>query len=368
MSHLTKLPDRTHFGLLIVALLLGALLSTLTEDYLRPKISNLFLQIRGVDHPVQGSSVLDEEGIPLYFIASNSQPQRHPVIIAHKALFDYWPTCEANSNEVACEPFIKIADWFVANAVEREGGFVVWEYTYSLPRVSPPWISTLSQSLGLIVLAHAHQVTGDPVYLEIAQLAVKSFSHDIADGGVRIKDDNGGWWYEHFAAPQARPSRTLNAMAYSLHGLWHYYEYSKDPLARELFEQGMVALKQHLAEYDAKVWSYYDADGTLANPHYHGANIHSLEALYEITADPLLLEYSQRWQGYANSRWAWVQREFTMERPFIVRRFYDTTPQKIDWTILLSTTVSVWVLLELGLGCIRLTKMWLVNGNFEQKK
>lgn len=359
MRQMAKFSLRNHLLLLLLALLLGLLLSSLTEDYLRPKFTNILLRIQGISERIEGRTALDSEGIPQFFVGSTPRAQRNIVTIAHQAQRD-WQVYQESGDETTRQRFINIADWYVENAMVREGDFVVWEHTYSLPAAATPWVSTLGQGLAIQVLAQAHQLTDDNIYLETARQALGSFTHDIADGGVRIQDDNGGWWYEHFATPQTtHPSRTLNAMAYSLWALWDYYEYSEDELAKELFKRGMLTLLQHVPEYDAGVWSYYDANGTLANPNYHRENINSLRVLYQITSEPLLLEYSQRWEGYANSKLAWVIREFTLEQPFIVRRFLNEQPQEIDFAILLCTCLLVWVILELAYGGIRLTTLWI---------
>ena len=333
---------RSHFWLLLVALLLGTILSSLTEDYLRGQFTTLILQARGIEPPAledEKEALFDENGIPLHYVAG--KPYYDPVYIAHQA------------RQLDDEHFIKVADWFVENAVEREGGFLVWESNWSIPAAKAPWISCLGQNLVILALMRADKLTGNPIYLETAQRALGAFTHDTANGGIRIVEENGGWWYEHFASPHTPPSRTLNAMAWSLVGLSAYYEYSQDPLAKELFERGMIALKTHLPEYDAGVWSYYDPGPPLATDEYHHQNIHSLAALYNITKEPIILEYSQRFQSYSDNHWAWVQRELIVERPFILRRFYDASPEEIDWLILCSTIGGVFGFLELGAMCFQ---------------
>ena len=201
----------------------------------------------------------------------------------------------------------------------------------------------------------AHKLTEKEIYYKTSQQALRSFAYDIADGGVRIQDSNGGWWYEHFAEPKlSNPSRTLNAMAYSLASLWNYYEYTNDALAKELFDRGILTLKEHLPEYDAGFYSYYDAHKTVASPPYHHENINSLLNLHRITKEPLFLEYAERWQADNESLWGWAQRQYLLERHFILRQFVDNTPSKIDWLILMASIVPIWI----GIECAALIGAW----------
>ena len=133
---------RIQILILLLACLIGVFLSPFVEDYSRPKFINLLLFFNGIDKPVEGRSEIDDDGIPLFFISSASEPQRNPVSISHQG-FRYWGIWNETHDEATKEKFLTIADWFVNNAVERNQGFIVWEYTYDFASLSAPWISSL---------------------------------------------------------------------------------------------------------------------------------------------------------------------------------------------------------------------------------
>lgn len=174
-----------NYSLLVPACVLGIILSSLTEEYLRPRYTTAFLWLQGDEEPVEGQIEIDNQGIPQYFVNRTMGAQRHIHLIALRALLNYWPAYQSTGSETDRQYFLNSADWFLYHTVERDD-FVVWVYTYSLPRVPAPWVSALGQSAAIQVLIQAHQITSDPRYLLTAKRALGAFWHDIDAGGVRI--------------------------------------------------------------------------------------------------------------------------------------------------------------------------------------
>ncbi len=84
-----------------------------------------------------------------------------------------------------------------------KGNYSVWLYqsriTYPNFTLEPPWVSGMAQGLGVEVLAHAYNLTGDEKYLKAARLALNSFfvpvegveyftSMKMVDGGIWSMD------------------------------------------------------------------------------------------------------------------------------------------------------------------------------------
>ena len=125
----------------------------------------------------------------------------------------------------------------------------------------------MAQGLGVQVLILAYNLTGEKRYLESAKKALNAFYVEVSNGGVIIKEGD-GWWYEEYADEEGKMPRVLNGMIYALLGIWEYYKITGDENAKYLFDRGITSLKNHLHEYDANCWTFYDALGNLASKKY----------------------------------------------------------------------------------------------------
>jgi hypothetical protein len=269
--------------------------------------------------------ILDENGIPItHYGCINGiyvGKQRSIVAVAEKSL-DYWNKYQLggkndkvllaydfdkclkengsgpkNSTE-ARMMFLNCADWLVENAVYYEN-YTVWEYSYpSYYKTTPPWRSGQAQAIGIQALLRAYDLTDDPKYLNCARNSVQAFYIPVEDGGVTDMEPSGGWWYDKFADVDSERPKVLNGMMFALLGIYDFYERTNDPAAKLLFDKGIISSKNHLGEYDAGNWSYYDRKGNLASEKYHNIHIRQLSLLYNITGDPLFKEYSDKFKDY----------------------------------------------------------------------
>ena len=93
--------------------------------------------------------------------------------------------------------------------------------------------------------------------------------------------------------------------------------YTEDDDAKYLFDQGVLALKKSLSNYDKNGYSYYDIHGRPLGQ-YQSIHVELLDRLYDITNEEIFKKYSDRWASY-------------QESPFIIRLINN--PTKIGFAI-----------------------------------
>jgi hypothetical protein len=214
---------------------------------------------------------------------------------AREGFYDYQKT----GNESALERGLFLTDFLISTATLRNNGsIVVWEYGFDWPvyNLSKGWIGSLEQGGILKALMLAYQTTGDKKYLEYGDKALAAFATGYDQGGLRAYRTDGGVsyvWYPEYASQD--PPYVLNGFATSLIWIKEYYHVTKNPLAEDIFNEGLYSLKHFLPTYDTNGGSYYDALGNKASDEYHDIHVYQMEALFEITGDPIFQEYHLKW-------------------------------------------------------------------------
>jgi hypothetical protein len=163
-----------------------------------------------------------------------------------------------------------------------------------------PWRCGLANSRVILALKLAHEHTQDQKYLDAAQSSLYSFTIPVTEGGLTKKLSDDSWWYCEYPKRNNESPMVLNGMLSILIAMHKYHVYSEDPLAKELFDKGIVALKSKLPEFDNNGNSYYDLRKKPASKDYHKIHISLLNQLYEILPDEMFKSYSDKWQAYAN--------------------------------------------------------------------
>jgi heparosan-N-sulfate-glucuronate 5-epimerase len=327
---------KIHFVILAVAFVAALLTSGFTEQKLSRIIVSTYYNLMGTQ---QVSTKYDESGIPIvdygYRGHSYIGEQRNAVTISQVALRYYE---EYEKGDESCQRlFINCANWLVENSVSHDD-YAILEYRFDWPRynMTSPWRSGMAQGQALQVLIRAHNISNDSKYLDTAKRLLNSFFVGVENGGVTYVTLEDGWWYEEYADEGGMEPRVLNGMMYALLGINEYYDYTKDPDAKYLFDQGVIALKEGLADYDANGYSYYDVFGT-PSLSYHETHIRQLNDLYEITNEETFKDYRDRWQSYE-------------ELPFVVRLVHS--PTKMGIAVFFANFIILILVLEVTIFAI----------------
>jgi heparosan-N-sulfate-glucuronate 5-epimerase len=146
------------------------------------------------------SGAYDSSGIPLLDYHGQIGLQYNPIAIAQYGLGNY--NLFRRSGEAARrEKFMRVADWLGQNLQKNPQGLSVWNHHFDWEyrdTLRAPWYSALAQGQGISLLLRAHRESGDRGYLDAARLALVSFFHPVADGGVAFSDDRGDLWFEEY--------------------------------------------------------------------------------------------------------------------------------------------------------------------------
>ncbi len=298
---------------LIIILILGVSLFLIKSEFVvaeesinlvRDKIESNDNVVRW-SHPLNqfedGRIYLDENGIAFYDYGQKSGEyignQRNPVIIYRVSNVFYNDFLE-NGNETSKKLFMNNADWFIENTV-KHGNYSIFEFSYKHVNYQLPigWHDAMGQGRIINIMLKAHNLTNDNKYLEEAKLLSNAYFVEVSNGGLTYKNNNNGWWYEHFAHKDGLNPRVLNGMMFTMQDIYYLYNYTNDADAKFLFDQGIISLKNDLPFYDFFGYSYYDSLKGSTNYNYQKIHVEKSKWLYDITGEEIFLEYYDKWKS-----------------------------------------------------------------------
>jgi glycosyltransferase involved in cell wall biosynthesis len=222
----------------------------------------------------------------------------NPAKVAQHALVD-WNRYLGKSEEGSASSFLGYAYWFVEHELSIGDDRVGWPISSPHPDVpgGGPWLSALAQGLALSVLIRAYQLSGQEVFLEVAQRAARTFEKDILDGGVNAPIGEEGIFLEEVSAYPA--THALGGCLFALLGLYDYVAFTGDARAGAVIERVQLTLHTLLREFDAGFWTYTDLlHRTLASPDQQSLHAELLEVLAGVSGCEHCLQLSARWTRY----------------------------------------------------------------------
>jgi heparosan-N-sulfate-glucuronate 5-epimerase len=248
-------------------------------------------------HPdfVDGKTVvIGPERVPQVRYAWGTED--NPVMVAHWAL-QGWSRKprETRATRVA-------ADWLAGR--QRADG--AWEYLFDFNAAGvsmpAPWISAMSQGLGISVLVRAYEATGKRRYLRVALRALLPFTRRVSEGGVTTRWD-GLRWYEEY--PGVGSQHVLNGYEFALLGLHDLAP--RSALARKLWRAGIRSLAAHIAVFDIPDLrtQFYAALGGghyPVDPGYRHAHATLTRTLARLSGNRVLRKWAARWESYDTLR------------------------------------------------------------------
>ncbi len=264
-------------------------------------ISAFLLQGSG-DSNWRDKTFLDENGVPTFTtktISGDNLGQQRNIIIIYRVANQFYNDFLKNGNETSKKLFLNNANWLLENTLKMEN-YSIYEYPYVHPgsyNLPSGWHDSLAQGRIINVMLKAHTLTNDEKYLNEAKLLSNAFFVDVSDGGLTYKTNNNGWWYEHFAHKDGPHQRILNGMMFTLMDIYSLYEYTNDPDVKFLFDQGIIALKNDIPNYDFFGYTYYDSLKRTAGYNYHKIHIQHTKLLYDITNEKIFIEYHDKWKS-----------------------------------------------------------------------
>ena len=246
-------------------------------------------------------TLCDNDGIAYQYYGKGIGIQPNPLRISAKTI-EYHDSYLTSGNETIKKFLRNSADWLVNNAVHNDN-YSILEYKFPFPRynLEPGWHSAMAQARAIKALIKTHQVIGDLKYSDTAHRLLNSFFVEVKDGGITYKSPNKGWWYEEYAANKnnkmSKAPWVLNGMMSALIDIFEYYNYTREPDAKYLFDQGILSLIINLPHYTfLGNRSYYDILGRPADPGYNTIHVKQLAILYNITGQTIFKKYHDLWR------------------------------------------------------------------------
>ena len=254
-------------------------------------------------------TIPDDKGVIMVKYSSNGHSVYNPLILAGEGL-NYYKTYNNTGDNKSKEYFINTANWLVNNAKHNEVGYSLWANDFTWPwynELTPPYYSAYTQAMGIDVLARAYVLTNNQTYLDEANKAFQGLLVNYDYGGVTTIEDKKGdlMFFHELAKPGFQKTYILNGQTGALLHIWQYYELTNNPAAKLVFDKGINYLKQNLWKYDTGIWSRYDLKpigqiDNLASMDYQKIHINHLNTLYNITGEPILKEYADKFNKYCN--------------------------------------------------------------------
>ena len=187
--------------------------------------------------------------------------------------------------------------WLVNN-IDKDGAYrhnFTFPYYDNFPQ---PWTGGLCQGLAISALIKAYKKYDKTIYLSTAKKAFNCLNRDVADDGCVFTDSKEHVWIEEY--PMC--PHILNGFIYALFGIYDLYDETKNKKIKNLFDGCIKTITANLKKYDLGFWSLYDLAGKLpATEFYHMVHIKQLHALYKMTGNELMEEYSIRWKNASNN-------------------------------------------------------------------
>lgn len=257
---------------------------------------------------------LDEHGIPVTDYGSlhgGAGRRYNPTFIANYALAlyrDYLVTMDST----LLQAFQKQVQWFLDHATRREYHgieFWVWEFDFANPtfEAKAPWVSALSQGRVLCVFLAAYDLMSNPEYLRAVEYTFRSFIVPTSSGGVATFEGNSAW-YEEVADEEAPSAKILNGHIAAVQGLWTFWKWTGRADVKRYLDLGIAAVKRDIALYDAGFLSFYSQYPTDPREYappgdYNTLHVHQLLWLYDISEEPVFLEYALQFARYDAPSW-----------------------------------------------------------------
>ena len=159
---------------------------------------------------------------------------------------------------------------------------------------SPPWMSGMAQSTGIVALARAARLLNRPDYNATAAAALGAFETN-RPSGVKTRGPMGGVHYLQYSfAPRLY---IFNAFFQSLIGLYDYGRLTKDARATSLFQMAEPEARREVAHSDVGDWSRYSFRGNQSTHEYHELLREVLQGLGRRIGEPYCA-IATRYRGY----------------------------------------------------------------------
>ncbi len=243
-------------------------------------------------------------GIPLQKL--DGKWVEYPIAISQigQNFYKHFFTTQAESSR---EKFLAIAYHLLDKCIEfQDFCSVLTEQAHPPYDLPENWPSAMAQGQTISVFSNAYLLTGDELFREKAERAIRAFAYPVTDSGV-ASDFEGTVFFEEYGHA-TKPTHVLNGYIFALSGLYDAYEKLGSEKARETIQIGLNSLVRVIDLYDLSHSSRYDYSEKnqktygIGSGHYHEIHVHQLMMLYSISGIEKFREVAEAWQSYTYGR------------------------------------------------------------------
>lgn len=192
--------------------------------------------------------------------------------------------------------FLRQANWLLQ---QKNGRF---PYLFPLGGAKPPWISCLSQGLGISVLLRAYWLENNEIYLKQAFKASNVLIYENKNSPLVSNQSNKSFLEE---VPLKCPTHILNGFLSALIGLGELSNAHKTSQGTRNLAFWLKILEEKLLEYQGRFrWSLYEIHPKGKNystTGYHSLHVSQLKALHKISPSLLFEKNIHLWESGLNS-------------------------------------------------------------------
>ncbi|MBK7142652.1 MAG: hypothetical protein IPH75_11285 [bacterium] len=244
---------------------------------------------------------MDADSIEL-FVTETGEKVYHPVFLCNRSL-QFIAAFVRTNDSLFLRRAEKYASKLVTLSQDFHGAlFAPYSFDHEVHNqrrwlLKAPFHSGMAQGQMLGVMSRLALLTREQSYLD--------HSHQLFESLTRIQqrdmpwvsrvDTAGYFWIEEFTL-EGGVDQTLNGYIAALYGLYDYWNLTKDPRARRMWDASLTTLKRYLPEFcRTGIGSYYclgHHEG--ANDEYHRLHISMCRELHRLTGDEFYLEIARR--------------------------------------------------------------------------
>lgn len=239
-----------------------------------------------------GQPPLDDDGIPRFHHRGNYVD--HPGLVARYALTGFHLALLEPAVEEHRSGFATAARWLRERLAIDEEGVGRWYHVVEIPgrEREAPWVSCVSQSLGLSVLLRAEQLHPGDGFADAATAAAQLFRVPVSEQGILY--ERGG-----LAFLQESPGLDLaHALSGNLTGILGLHEYRRsrsEPWTDELLTRFVSTLRRKRLVYEELYRVAYErpSEGQAASEDTYFV-VQQLRALHEVTGLDVFRTWARR--------------------------------------------------------------------------
>ena len=206
------------------------------------------------------------------------------------AIFQYGLGCYdlwlQTKDERYIRKFIQCVEWTMAHQDEKGR----WNnFSHYCPE-TPFGSMAQGEAASLLIRAYVH--TKEQKYLDAAKRALDFMLLPLEDGGTTKYVDDDAYLMEY-----TFKGMVLNGSIFSWWGLYDFVLATGDNgKYMEAMDKILKSLIKVLPLYKCTYWSMYSEDGLIASPFYHNLHVAQMQAMYQLTGEPVFDEYAKRWE------------------------------------------------------------------------